>query len=296
MFEVFIDNLVDPFDHDHPVDLYYGFDETGRSLFVDALMDSKSTMWTKFKTDLKERNYYLFEEDALNKLEVPLKRLQRKISENTELFRSRIGYLDKEVDTVLEDFKQKIKSPYSNSQLKQPPSYLAQAGRSNRQGISFLYLASDKNTSISEVRPDPGNYVSVGKFVCTTNLTLIDLRFIDLEKYYKNADDFELFELFRDLAIDLSHPVLPSERNKYLVTQFLSDIIRKLNYDGLIFSSSVSNGDNYVMFNPDQFEYVEKSSSLVKIQKMKPAWPEQIIRSHKRMIKIYSGYQGFANF
>ncbi len=27
---------------------------------------------------------------------------------------------------------------------------------------------------------------------------------------------------------------------------------------------------------------------------MKPAWPEQIIRSHKRVIEIYAGYQGFA--
>ncbi len=28
----------------------------------------------------------------------------------------------------------------------------------------------------------------------------------------------------------------------------------------------------------------------------KPAWPEQIIRSHRRMIEICTGYQGFTNF
>lgn len=269
VFDVFLNNLVDPFDHHHQIELYYGHDEHGRGLFNDPHIDSKSVIWLKFKKDLLEKNYFLLEENAIKTLKVPLEELQYKIEAGSNFYRSRIGHVNEEISINFENFTQTIKVPFKNKELGQPPVSLASAGRANRQGISFLYLASNKDTSISEVRPVPGNYVSVGKFKNKIDINLVDLRFIDLSKYYKSSEKLNLFELFRDLAIDLSYPVTPSEKNKYLVTQFLSDIIRRLNYDGLVFKSSLNVGDNFVIFKPEQFDFVDNSSSLIKITKMK---------------------------
>lgn len=268
VFEFFLDNLIDAFDHDHPVDLYYGYDDHGRSLYDFPHIDSKSKNWEYLKKKLSEYNYYLLEDKALKMLEEPLKKLTYVLKERSKLLRSRIGYDHKEVNDEFFDYPQKIKIPYKGKAISAPPVNLAEAGRANRQGISHLYLASNKDTAISEVRPAPGNYVSTGIFESKKELTLIDLRFIDLSIYYKNDEDFTMFKLFRDLATELSFPVLPSERNKYLMTQFLSDTIRKLGYDGLMFTSSISDGDNYVCFYPDEFEYIKDSSSLVKVTQM----------------------------
>lgn len=272
-YEDLIDNIIDPFDHDHPVELYYGYDQNGRGLFVEPHINSESALWLSLKRGLQEKNFFLLEENSIKTLKEPLKKLETTINEETEYYRSRIGYKEKEIKSSL-DYIEKIKTPFSNEEIGQPPVFLSQAGRANRHGISFLYLASNEITSISEVRPDPGHYVSFGKFKCNSKLKLIDLRFIDLSKYYKNEDDFSLFKLFRGLVAELSHPVISTEKNKYLITQFLSDIIRKLGYDGLIFSSSINHGDNLVIFDPSHFYYVDNSSVLVKITKLEYDYEE----------------------
>ena len=45
------------------------------------------------------------------------------------------------------------KDAYESSDIKAPPRGTASSGRINPAGISYLYLASDKTTAISEVRP-----------------------------------------------------------------------------------------------------------------------------------------------
>ena len=272
-YEVFIDNIIDPFDHYHPVELYYGHDKYGRNLFVEPHINSESALWLRLKKDLQEKNFFLLEDNSIKTLREPLKKLETKIEEGAEYYRSRIGYNEKEI-YKLSNIIEKIKIPFSNQELSQPPVFLSQAGRANRHGISFLYLASNETTSISEVRPDPGHYISCGKFKSRNKLNLVDLRFIDLSKYYKNNIDFSLFKLFRGLATELSHPVISTEKNKYLITQFLSDLIRKLDYDGLVFSSSINDGDNLVIFDPSNFEYIDNSSTLLKIKKMEYSYKE----------------------
>ncbi|WP_164112000.1 MULTISPECIES: RES family NAD+ phosphorylase [Sphingobacterium] len=55
-------------------------------------------------------------------------------------------------------------TPYTSSEISSPPSYLARKGRMNREGFSFLYLAEDIETAINEIRPNPGDIISVGGF------------------------------------------------------------------------------------------------------------------------------------
>ncbi|MFJ7982236.1 RES domain-containing protein [Lysinibacillus xylanilyticus] len=61
------------------------------------------------------------------------------------------------------------------SQISSPPPPLAQPARLSRAGISYVYLASNKNTSIAEIRPHPGHIISVGKFRMNKKMNLLIL-------------------------------------------------------------------------------------------------------------------------
>lgn len=255
-------------------DLYYGHDEHGRGVYGTPIIESNSSLWLSLKNKLATQNYYLFEDDTIKKLNKPFRDLNIKIKKKSAFYRSRIGNEIKEITDEILSTENKIKVPFQNNQISQPPAGIATEGRANRQGLSFLYLATDERTSICEVRPNPGDYVSTGKFVSKEDLLLINLSDIDLLKFYKSTETLNLFFLFRDLANDLSKPVSQNEKNTYLITQFLSDIIRKLNYDGLIFSSSLSTGENLVIFNGENFDYIKDSSILTKIQKINYTFKE----------------------
>ena len=130
-------------------------------------------------------------------------------------------------------------------------------------------MASTKETAIGEVRPHPGHYVSVSEFKNTEKLHVADLRLIDLTKYFDDEKLLESFKLLRDLSDELSIPILPEEKENYLVTQFITDIIRQLGFDGIMFNSSVSDGYNLVAFDPSKFSNKNLNSTLLKISAVK---------------------------
>jgi len=266
--EEFLMHLIDLWGFDNPIPIYWGHDDYGRGLFIESIKNEKAKLWVNFKKHLRQKNYYLIEDEAKKKLAPYFKELDFTVDTNIELVRARIGF--KEEEKHLEHYARpiQIKVPYTNGEISAPPPLKATAGRANRHGVSYLYLASDIETAIGEVRPHPGHYISIGKFKPLENLKVVDLRAIDLLKYFKSGDNLEVFKLLRDLADELSIPILPEEKENYLVTQFISDIVRQLNYDGILFKSSVSDGYNFVAYNAEKFGYLPDSSRLIKVQKI----------------------------
>mgnify|MGYP003977802717 FL=1 len=60
------------------------------------------------------------------------------------------------------------------------------------------------------------------------------------------------------LGKELSKPIIPREANlEYLPTQYLCEMIKGLNFDGIIFRSSVSEGDNYVLFSDNKLNIIK---------------------------------------
>ena len=55
-----------------------------------------------------------------------------------------------------------------------PPVRNPSEGRVNPRGIAYLYLANDRKTAISEVRPWSGSLVSVAAFKTTRDLRLVN--------------------------------------------------------------------------------------------------------------------------
>ena len=60
-------------------------------------------------------------------------------------------------------------------------------------------------------------------------------------------------EYMRILGDELSKPIIPKKADlEYLSTQYLCELIKHFNYDGVVYKSSVGSGDNYAIFNDDK--------------------------------------------
>lgn len=129
-----------------------------------------------------------------------------------------------------------------------PSSNKASNGRANSEGISFLYIADSEKTAIMEVRPRIQQYVSVAKIVLEKQLKVFDLC-----KEGKEISG-EKFLFYDILSREFSKPYSGSDQD-YYPTQYLSEFIRDIGFDGIRFNSLlVSNHKNIVLFDtaPDK--------------------------------------------
>jgi len=156
-------------------------------------------------------------------------------------------------------FRARISSgkKYKPNEMGRPPANKAIEGRANPAGIAYLYLASDCNTAISEIRPQLGDRVSVAKFKINKKLQVIDLRQTAIGSPFRWGDNLEFVlkvqGFLKMLGFILSKPV---DKNKslfdYLPTQYLCEFIKKQGYEGVVYMSKLGKGHNIVLFNDNK--------------------------------------------
>ncbi len=129
-----------------------------------------------------------------------------------------------------------------------PPPAKATPGRLNRDGVSFLYLATDEVTAVAEVRPHPGHRVSIGTFRSLRDIRIADFGAIDIADFSSSDARLDIFHFGLTISREISLPITPEDRHKYTVTQLLADIIRRQGYEGIRFPSSVAAGSNVCIF------------------------------------------------
>lgn len=142
--------------------------------------------------------------------------------------------------------------PYTPERMK-PLQYVATEGRANPKGIPYLYLSTDKETAMSEVRPWIGSNISVGQFETNKELRIIDCsvhqskRLIYLEE---PGDEERELSVWTDIDIAFSIPVIPSDKTSdYVPTQIIAELFKSEGYDGIAYKSSLTTGYNVVLFD-----------------------------------------------
>ncbi len=159
---------------------------------------------------------------------------------------------------------------YKSEEMRAPPRELASHGRANPAGIPYLYLGSTPFTAIAEVRPHPGERVCVAKYRIEDDLPIIDLRNPRaLVSPFLLEGEGEIglmrgdIEFLERLGSELTTPVLPNDAAiDYIPSQYLCEYIKKCGYAGVLYSSSVSDGVNIALFEPnfgnveDIYEYI----------------------------------------
>ena len=143
-----------------------------------------------------------------------------------------------------------------------PPADLIGNGRANPDHIRYLYLCEDKITPVYEIRPIIGDTVSVAKFKLKRDVMLYDLT-LDIQDTM-NGGVVEMPRLYNTIGKMFSRPY-NGNATRYLPTQYISEEIKNMGFDGLRFRSSLhKEGINVVLFNPEDCSAT--SSDLVEVR------------------------------
>ena len=148
--------------------------------------------------------------------------------------------------------------PFTIDQMGAPPRRSASHGRANPAGIPYLYLASDPQTAVSEIRPHTGELACVADFTTSAELKLVDLRSPRrMVSPFLLADSMEISRMRSDLPFlerlgdELTRPVIPEAAAfDYIPSQYLCEFIKTCEYDGVLYRSSVGEGINLALFDP----------------------------------------------
>jgi hypothetical protein len=157
-------------------------------------------------------------------------------------------------------------TPYKGSEIGAPPPHIATSGRINRAGVSFLYCATEKFTAISEVRPHPGDRVSLAKILLNSDAKVFDLSSTQLLAYFENDEKLDKFKPLNTLGFLINETIPPSERIRYSITQLISDCIRQLGFEGIAFNSTVGDGKNIVLFDQGITSQDESGAEVVNVE------------------------------
>ena len=157
----------------------------------------------------------------------------------------------------------------------------------NREGVSFLYLASNSDTAIAEVRPHPSQIVSLGIFENKSQIRIADFTSIDIYDFYNSDKALDEYLLLKSIENLFCLPVTPDQKHKYSITQFFSDILRHIDFEGVAYRSSISSGENLTIFDPECFEYVKDSGEAIKIEALTYATKELELISNEETYTIF---------
>ncbi len=202
--------------------------------------------WEQLTDELRSRNRYFPEiEIDFSRLEELLNFLRAQDTTNT-WFRARINGGD---------------STFPIEKMGAPPVGVASHGRANPPGIPYLYVGSTPETSIAEIRPHTGETATLAEFsIEFDELTVVDLRSPkELISPFSLGDEDKIGALRGDidflerLGNELTRPVRPQAAPvEYVPSQYLCEFIKRSGWDGVLYSSSVSEGVNLALFDPEK--------------------------------------------
>lgn len=217
-----------------------------RTFTATAQFDSESLkQWDELRDEMMHRNRW-FLDDPLD-LERLRQLLDLLIAPDEELditwYRARLMADD---------------DPYPLTSMGAPPHRLAGHGRANPAGIPYLYLGSTPSTAVAEIRPHTGELACIAEF-SLPSLLAVDLRAPRAQvSPFILSDAGEISQLRADIPLlerlgdELTRPVLPKGAPfEYIPSQYLCEFIKKSGFEGVVYRSSVGDGINMALFEPD---------------------------------------------
>jgi hypothetical protein len=203
--------------------------------------------WEQFAESIKYENRFhsgIFNADAFGSF---LSVITKQYPAGTEFYRARIA---------------QSKNGFEPHEMKAPPKGLRSAGRINPEGIGVLYMSSDDQTVMSEVRANTYDYVTIGKFKTLRDIKVVNLSGISTASPFEYLGELERYavnrRVFKEIALEVAKPLRRSDSQiEYLPTQFIAEFIKSQNYDGVEYASTLEEGgNNLAMFDEHIFECV----------------------------------------
>ena len=161
---------------------------------------------------------------------------------------------------------------FSITEMGAPPRGRRSAGRINPEGIGVLYLASDRDTVLNEVRASAFDYVTIGHFKSLRDIRVVDLSGMHMISPFIYESGLAQFAanltVFNDIAKEIAKPLRRSDSPlEYLPTQYITEFIKSQEYDGVQYASTMRTGGyNVAVFDEGFFECIE--TSVVEVRKL----------------------------
>lgn len=278
------------FDDDIGVSLFAGYSDGMQNMPLESIINDEDRNITSLQNKLEISNYYEHEDFIKNSISKYVGEFDYILKEDDELYRARVGYANSRAAFSGGFTRVEVKyySPFCGDKISAVPPLIANEGRANRTGVSFLYCATDEYTAISEVRPHPSDIVSIAKFTTKSNLKLFDLSYPHLINYYHCETSLKKLRTYATIAKIFNVATPPSQKGRYLVTQLIANAIRQLGYDGIIFSSTVGTGKNIVIFTPEKASVIEGSEYVVNISSVSYKYKEERVIGKDDAHAIYT--------
>lgn len=227
-----------------------------------SIFKSWRDYWS-FERSVKENARFIHDRDTQEFFKAVLdtgETRKRCFKKESVLWRAQIGHGWEPLNDFDGTYIDDQPCPYPQERMK-PIQRKASEGRANPKGIPYLYLSTDNETAMSEVRPWVGALVSVGQFRITKDLILIyssinnDKSFI----YYLNEPSPEKRERAVWVHIDqaFTKPMTNNDQvAEYVPTQILAEFFRSEGMDGILYRSSLGKGSNIVLFDLEVAELI----------------------------------------
>jgi RES domain-containing protein len=166
---------------------------------------------------------------------------------------------------------QTLETKFAVHEMGKPANEKAPAGRANPLEIAHLYLSYDEKTSIMECRATRHAIVNVVTFRTSKALRILNLcpplsrsnPFDGNEASWE--DELGMFRLIARLGQELAKPTRGTDfQIDYIPTQYLSELAKSIDFDGIAFPSSISEGGkNLVLFHDGAAEIVGAVESRI---------------------------------
>jgi len=223
----------------------------------------KEFTWEQFVEALKHENRFHTNYVDTNILEIFCSFIRKSYKAGEKFYRGRIS----------------SEEGYGCDNMGPPPKDKITEGRANSAGIQRLYLASDKETTIHEIRAGAFDYITIGCFELKKDITVVDLKMInqispvieglDVAQYYINRE--YLNKINEEMGKALRRSDSPLD---YVPTQYIADFIQSIMHDGeheyagIEYRSTLYNrGYNLAIFDSSLFECV--STETIRIKDLK---------------------------
>lgn len=215
-----------------------------------------------FRNAIARKSRYVFTKETEDFLEALLATSEgrvRVLKKEHILWRAQLGH-DWRPEYAGEELIDHFPTAYSPNRMK-PLKDSASEGRANPKGIPYLYLATNRDTALSEVRPWIGSIISAGQFETTRELSLIDFSVEHgNEKYFffnEPSEEEKVKAVWSHIDNAFSRPVTESDlTSDYAPTQVIAEYIKSKGYDGIVYKSSFADGHNLALFDLDSASIV----------------------------------------
>lgn len=241
--------------------------------------DEASKLWDSFKQEVYYENRFFIEHTLLEMLANYIKDHTINVPSGHIYYRARIidenalkdhqlgVYKSEGIEKALTKFTQKhnlFRGLSKQGSFVPLDCSKIRDGRANPKFIRYLYVAEDAVTALFEVRPLIYDSVNLAEIVVNSDLTIANM---EIDKYYLFDSGGSVLEwLIFNIQDSFSNPT--NNPDDYLVSQVISEYIKKLGFDGIRFNSSLHrNGINVTIFNYDKCEAL--SSQEMKIEQIK---------------------------